>query len=371
VRALAADAPARLEELLDLGLAFRRTPGGSLERFPGCFSAAPRAVIFDGLAAARAAFLARAQAAGVELLHGCEALGLLRQADGRVCGARLSSLRGLRGQEVRDVRAAAVIAALGGPAPLFARRICGPGGSGLSYGLLASAGARLVNAPYVQFFWVEAATLGFVNPGELVWPEHLAPLAEARRAHCPTAYGLPDAALDQDLLARQDAQGIVLAEHPARGPLRLVLAAHAGNGGALIDAEGRTSAPGLYACGECASGMHGANRLGGGMVLSALVFGARAGAAAAQEAASLPTRGRACAEDTSGRRREAWTTARSGFVSGLRRGMQRHGLPGRGPQAGRKRFVAGLRDTAERPDADARERLLALSALAVLGELPG
>ena len=214
VRALAADAPARLEELLDLGLAFRRTPGGSLERFPGCFSAAPRAVIFDGLAAARAAFLARAQAAGVELLHGCEALGLLRQADGRVCGARLSSLRGLRGQEVRDVRAAAVIAALGGPAPLFARRICGPGGSGLSYGLLASAGARLVNAPYVQFFWVEAATLGFVNPGELVWPEHLAPLAEARRAHCPTAYGLPDAALDQDLLARQDAQGHQLLHFP-------------------------------------------------------------------------------------------------------------------------------------------------------------
>jgi L-aspartate oxidase len=57
--------------------------------------------------------------------------------------------------------------------------------------------------------------------------------------------------------------------------------AHATNGGASIDMNGFTGVPGLYACGECASGMHGANRIGGAMVLATQVFGARAGKAAA------------------------------------------------------------------------------------------
>jgi len=370
VRALAEDAQARLADLLDLGLNFRREPvteGGSLKRFPGCFSTAPRAVIFDGLRAAHAAFLARVRASGVELLYGHEALGLTRETGGgRVCGARLQTLRG---DASLTVRAKTVIAALGGPAPLFARRICGPGGTGLAYGLLASVGTRLVNAPFLQFFWVEAQTLGFVNPGELLWQEGLAGLASQRLTHCPTAFGLSDFALDLSLLSRRSAQGIALAEHPSRGALSLVLAAHAGNGGAFIDAAGRTSVPGLYACGECASGMHGANRLGGAMVLSALVFGARSGAAAALEASGRRESSGSRTPKTS----DARAAERDGFLPGLRRGMQRHALPGAGTaaQTGRGRFVEGLRDTAKRADAADRERLLALSALLVLGEPPG
>ena len=65
--------------------------------------------------------------------------------------------------------------------------------------------------------------------------------------------------------------------------MSLALFAHAGNGGAVIDAWGRTDVPGLYVAGECAGGMHGANRLGGGMVTATQVFGARAGRAAAEE----------------------------------------------------------------------------------------
>jgi L-aspartate oxidase len=264
-----------------------------------------------------------------------------------------------------------VVAALGGPAPLFPRRICGPGGSGLGYGLLASTGARLVNTAFLQWFWVEAKSLAFVNPGELVWPRQLAHLAQARLEHCPTAQGLPDAALDLDLLSRQGPGGAVRAEHRERGPLQLVLASHAGNGGALIDAQGRTSVPGLFACGECASGMHGANRLGGGMVLAALVFGARAGLAAAAESRGLaPGRssGLAWRDADAHSRHEARKRLRW-----LRAGMQRFGLPGAagspsGEQA-RQAFVARLRFVAEdarAAGAGRRERLLALSALAVL-----
>lgn len=372
VRTLAEDAPACLEFLLGLGLGFRREPDGSLRLFPGCFSTVPRAVVFDGLAQAHAAFLHRARALGVEVVHGFEALGLAQQEPGgRIAGARLCALRGgPQGRPGLAVRARAVVAALGGPAPLFARRICGPGGSGLGYGLLAGAGARLVNTAFLQWFWVEAASLAFVNPGELAWPEDLAPLAQARLRHCPTAFGLPDAALDLALIARQGPRGVVRAEHRERGPLKLVLAAHAGNGGALIDIQGRTSVAGLQACGECASGMHGANRLGGGMVLAALAFGARAGRTAAEEAAGRAGVPWPDMHAESGP--EETGSGPEGLLRRLRHGLQRFALPGTNTDSpARRAFLARLTAIAADAETGRRERLLAASALAVLDNAPG
>ncbi|MBA2570055.1 MAG: fumarate reductase/succinate dehydrogenase flavoprotein subunit [Chloroflexi bacterium] len=56
-------------------------------------------------------------------------------------------------------------------------------------------------------------------------------------------------------------------------------------GGVRVDAEtGATTRPGLYAAGEVAGGMHGANRLGGNSLSDLLVFGRRAGTAAADAA---------------------------------------------------------------------------------------
>src|SRR5260370_28469165 len=53
-------------------------------------------------------------------------------------------------------------------------------------------------------------------------------------------------------------------------------------GGVWVEAEtGATTVPGLYAAGEAAAGLHGANRLGGNSLSDLLVFGRRAGAAAA------------------------------------------------------------------------------------------
>jgi succinate dehydrogenase/fumarate reductase flavoprotein subunit len=57
-------------------------------------------------------------------------------------------------------------------------------------------------------------------------------------------------------------------------------------GGVRIDADGRTDVPGLYAAGEVAGGLHGANRLTGVALPETLVFGAAAGRTAAQEAAA-------------------------------------------------------------------------------------
>jgi succinate dehydrogenase / fumarate reductase flavoprotein subunit len=55
-------------------------------------------------------------------------------------------------------------------------------------------------------------------------------------------------------------------------------------GGIRIDAGARTAVPGLYACGECAGGQHGANRPGGHALMDSQVFGRVAGENAAREA---------------------------------------------------------------------------------------
>jgi len=63
--------------------------------------------------------------------------------------------------------------------------------------------------------------------------------------------------------------------------------AHYMIGGATVDAVGRTSLPGLFAAGEVtSSGLHGANRLASNSLLEGLVYGARAGRAASDEALS-------------------------------------------------------------------------------------
>lgn len=65
--------------------------------------------------------------------------------------------------------------------------------------------------------------------------------------------------------------------------------AHYMIGGAIVDAEGRTSVPDLWAAGEVtSSGLHGANRLASNSLLEGLVFGLRTGRGAAAAALALP-----------------------------------------------------------------------------------
>jgi len=66
-------------------------------------------------------------------------------------------------------------------------------------------------------------------------------------------------------------------------PMEVGPTTHYMMGGVRVDAESQMSTvPGLYAAGECAAGLHGANRLGGNSLSDLLVFGKRAGDAAAR-----------------------------------------------------------------------------------------
>jgi succinate dehydrogenase / fumarate reductase flavoprotein subunit len=72
-----------------------------------------------------------------------------------------------------------------------------------------------------------------------------------------------------------------------KGPMEVGPTTHYMMGGIRVDPEtGASTVPGLFAAGECAGGMHGANRLGGNSLSDLLVFGARAGAGAAAHAAA-------------------------------------------------------------------------------------
>ncbi len=74
-----------------------------------------------------------------------------------------------------------------------------------------------------------------------------------------------------------------------REPMEVGPTCHYMMGGIRVDAEtAQSSLPGLFAAGEAAAGLHGANRLGGNSLSDLLVFGRRAGLAAAQYAKSAP-----------------------------------------------------------------------------------
>jgi succinate dehydrogenase / fumarate reductase flavoprotein subunit len=74
-----------------------------------------------------------------------------------------------------------------------------------------------------------------------------------------------------------------------RDPMEIAPTCHYIMGGIKVDAEtAATSVPGLYAAGECSGGMSGATRLGGNSLSDLLVFGRRAGMAAAAFARAAP-----------------------------------------------------------------------------------
>jgi succinate dehydrogenase / fumarate reductase flavoprotein subunit len=84
-------------------------------------------------------------------------------------------------------------------------------------------------------------------------------------------------------------------------PMEVGPTTHYVMGGIRVDAETQMSnVEGLFACGECAAGLHGANRLGGNSLSDLIVFGKLAGTGAAKYIKSLSTSPSADAEQIEG-----------------------------------------------------------------------
>ena len=73
---------------------------------------------------------------------------------------------------------------------------------------------------------------------------------------------------------------------PMSEPIYTYPVLHYQNGGLVIDEHAETTLDGVFACGEIAGGTHGRNRMMGNSLLECVVFGRRAGKAAAERARS-------------------------------------------------------------------------------------
>ncbi|MEX0868919.1 MAG: FAD-binding protein [Nitriliruptoraceae bacterium] len=308
VDVLTRNAPRHVEALVTLGAAFDRDASGalSLAREGGQHRA--RSVRrADATGAELIRVLRHVAAARVSRLEGI-AIELGRADDGTVGGVWV-----LADGQLVAVEARAVVLATGGSGALFAATTNPAGATGDALALASAAGAAVRDVEFVQFHPTALAATG----------QRRFLLTEALRGAGATLHDVdghrfmqdvhPDgelaprhivagAILDQtDAVAYLDATilGSTVLEHEfptamagageAGFDLRtdrvpVTPAAHYHMGGVRTDLFGRTSAPGLFACGEAAStGVHGANRLAGNSLSEALVFGARAAETAEAE----------------------------------------------------------------------------------------
>jgi succinate dehydrogenase / fumarate reductase flavoprotein subunit len=123
-------------------------------------------------------------------------------------------------------------------------------------------------------------------------------VARAINAEVKAGRGSPHGGVFLDIASRRDAEYIkrrlpsmyhqfkeLAGVDITKEPMEVGPTAHYMNGGVRVDADtAATAVPGLFAAGEVAGGLHGANRLGGNSLSDLVVFGRRAGLYAAQYA---------------------------------------------------------------------------------------
>jgi L-aspartate oxidase len=214
---------------------------------------------------------------------------------------------------VHRILAGATVLATGGLGRIYRHTTNPYGARGDGLAMAYRAGARVVNAEYVQFHPTTLAVPGADNfliseavRGEgarLYTPDgrhfmeryaprwgDLAPRDVVARAihHEMVTHGFPHVLLD---LASHMPASQIRERFPtihgtclqvgvdiAVEPIPVVPAAHYACGGVLVDAWGRTTIGGLYAVGEVScTGVHGANRLASTSLLEGLLWGDRAG----------------------------------------------------------------------------------------------
>ncbi len=305
INLLTSHGPSAIEELQKFGVCFDTDGQGQL--VVGQEAAHSRRRILHAGGDATGAEIMRALKKAVlatdaiKILEGAEALDLL-VTNGHVHGALLQ-----RGNEVTPIEASAVVLATGGLGALYQYTTNPLEARGDGLAMAARAGARLADMEFVQFHPTaidiggdplplatealrgEGAILVNSNGVRFMSAVHedteLAPRDVVARAiwrqrqmgqrtflDCRKAIGKGFAKGFPTVFAYCQQAGI----DPTNAPIPIVPAAHYHMGGIHVDEDGRTSLPGLWACGEVAStGIHGANRLASNSLLEAIVFAPR------------------------------------------------------------------------------------------------
>lgn len=307
-RLIAEDGPARVRDLLELGVPFDRTAEGELALSLEAAHSRARVARVSGDLAGKAIMealtYAVAASAHIEVIERVRALSLLQDANGRIGGVLAQDASGA----LVELHARETVLCAGGSGGLYAITTNPKSSQGDAIAMAYTAGALISDPEFVQF-----------HPTAIDIGRDPAPLAtEALRgegAHLVDACGrafmskyhrLGDLA-PRDEVARaihterqagrgafldcSKAVGAHFPDHfptvfeacmsagidPRTQPIPVAPAMHYHMGGILTDLWGRTTLDGLSACGESAStGAHGANRLASNSLLEAVVFAERA-----------------------------------------------------------------------------------------------
>lgn len=239
-------------------------------------------------------------------------LDLLTDAEGRTAGVTLHVMGEGQHDGVGAVNAPAVILATGGMGQVFSATTNPPVATGDGVALALRAGAEVSDLEFVQFH----PTVLFLGAGAEGQQPLVSEAVRGEGAHLVDAHGtrfmlgqheLAELA-PRDIVAKAITRQMQLhgTEHmyldarhfgaemweqhfptilaacrthgidPVTEPIPIAPAAHHASGGIRTDLRGRTTVPGLYACGEVAcTGVHGANRLASNSLLEGLVFAER------------------------------------------------------------------------------------------------
>ncbi|WP_051273121.1 L-aspartate oxidase [Desulfotruncus alcoholivorax] len=318
VRVFAGNASIAINRLLELGVPFlfengrimrKGSPGHSHKRFLTADGSSVKSPQTRGLALTLP--LAREAARlGVHHVEGVVITGLLVAGD-RIAGARGYSKQG----DCRVFKAGTVILACGGAGSLYPVTTNAADVTGDGYALARLVGARLTGMEFVQFHPAVAlgspkmvmSTSPFADGavlrnqlGERFMARYSPDLEMATRDITARAIyreikegrGSAAGGVWMDFSAvpgqvMQSKYGDLYRYLGGRKKIEVAPAVHFMMGGVEIDVNCRTSVKGLYAAGETAGGLHGANRLAGNALAEAAVFGMIAGQEAAAEAMAI------------------------------------------------------------------------------------